>query len=293
MGDISFAQYLIEKGTVSKGSLVKALELMEVSNIRFDDIALSMKLLTAADIELVDQAQLTEDLYFGDMAIKLGLLTRDQVHHISTLQKSKSLHLGQALVSSGALTESELPDLMDGYKQSKPETSDDLLTIPKGMPHADLCQIAADLTNKMLSRMIGLSFLPGTCVAADVVNSSDITATISFNGYAEFKYIFSVSTATRNAIARAMLRQDNVDDEPLELLEDAVKEFINTVAGKVVSRAVDMGVLLGIEPPEISHEGKIEIPQDHSGVLFPMYLKNDDVADLGISMRKEAGEGGL
>ena len=286
MGDISFAQFLIESGSVSRDGLVRALELMEVSNIKFGDVAQAMKLLTAADIELVDRALLSEDLYFGDMAVQLGVITRAQAQHIITLLKNSSLHLGEALVESGALAGERLPELFAAYHEHHPETAVDFLTIPAGVPHPDLCQITADLTNKMLSRMMGLSFLPGTCVVADVVNGSDTTATISFSGHAEFNYIFSVSAATRDAIACAMLRQQSVEGEPVELLEDAVKEFINTVAGKVVSRAVDSGVLLELTPPEIAGKGVIRIPADHSGIVFPMYLKNNDEVDLGISMRR-------
>ena len=287
MGDISFAQFLIESGSVTREGLIKALELMETSNVKFCDVAMAMRLLTLADVEAIERAQLSEDLFFGDMAIKLGYLTKGQVQHIQTLLKNSNLHLGEALVDSGAVAEKDLPTLHAAYNDKQPDTTSDFLTIPGGVPHANICQITADLTNKMLSHMMGLSFLPGLCVTTDVVNGSDTTATINFSGYADFKYIFSVSGVTRDAIACNMLHQDSVEDEPLELREDAVKEFVNHVAGKVVSKAVDLGMLLEIKPPEISFEKVIGIDDDCRGVLFPMYMKNDDEADLCISMRKE------
>ena len=88
MAVMFFGQYLVEKGVVSREVLLQAIELQESVNLSVGAVAISMGLLTEADVERINQAQRTEDLRFGDMASKLGLLNQEQFQQVLTKQKN-------------------------------------------------------------------------------------------------------------------------------------------------------------------------------------------------------------
>lgn len=281
-----FGQFLVEKGAVSREDLLKAIDLQESKNLKFGEMALSMKLVTEADVERVHQAQRTEDLKFGDMAIKLGILTTDQMNQVLTAQKNSHLYVGEALVQVGGLSQEELPGLLEAFKADQAEYLTDHVTIPQGIPHPDLCEISTDLTYKMLTRVAEIPFRPGQCVVTDGVTKNDVTASIAFSGHADFRYILSVSAPTRDAIARAILKEESVENESREMLEDTVMEFINIVAGNVVAKAAQIGKPLEIHPPEILSDGcGIDIPAGEIGLIFPIYLADNDHAELTLCLK--------
>jgi len=144
--------------------------------------------------------------------------------------------------------------------------------------------MVADLTYKMLTRVAGLSFRSGPCTIIDQLPKRPIIAEMGFSGSVSARYLLSVSENTRKLVAKAILEEDSVDNEPIEVLDDSVKEFVNIVCGNVAAKASQLGHSIDISPPEMrldSAEG-ISVPADHTGLMFPIYLSDGEVFELTI-----------
>ncbi len=279
-----FGQFLIEKGAVTRMDLLQAIDLQEKTNLKFGAMVVEIGLMTTVDVARINQAQRSEDLHFGDMAVKMGILTEDQVQQVLTAQRNNHLFIGEALIKVGALSESELENYLKEFKQDQRDYISEKVEIPAGVPHQSIWEMVADLTYKMLTRVAGMSFRPGPCTIIDKMPSRPIVAEIGFSGSVSARYLLSVSESTRNLVAKAILDEDSVENEPVEVLDDSVKEFINIVCGNVSAKAAQLGHTIEIAPPEMrdGNNDGIEVPKDQTGLMFPIYLTDGEVFELTI-----------
>lgn len=279
-----FGQFLVEKGAVTREALLRGIDLQERTNLKFGETVIEMGLMSTADIAQVHQAQRKHDLHLGDMAVKMGFLTDDQVQQVLTRQRNNHLYIGEALVKVGAISAADLEICLEQFKQDQVEYIAEKIEIPAGVPHQPIWEMVADLTYKMLTRVAGLSFRTGPCTVVEQLPKRPIIAEMGFSGSVSARYLLSVSENTRKLVAKAILDEESVDNEPVEVLDDSVKEFINIVCGNVAAKAGQLGHSIDITPPEMrqdSAEG-IPVPAGHTGLMFPIYLSDGEIFELTI-----------
>jgi len=284
-----FGQFLLEKGAVGNKDLLKAIELQETTNLKFGATALSMGLLTVDAFERVHDAQRLEDLKFGDMAVKLGILTEEQVKQVLTRQKNNHLYIGEALVRIGALASDDLKKHLDAFKEDQAPYVVDRIVIPPGVPNSNVWEVVADLTFKMLVRVAGLAARPGMCQITDGLDPSDLVAIMPFKGSVNGRYLLNVSTNIRKAMAKAILKEDNVDNEPQEILDDAVMEFVNIVCGNVAAKAAQLGLTFDIEPPYLmsGQTERVTVADGEAALLFPVYVADGDTVEMALFISRQ------
>lgn len=280
-----FGQYLVEKGIINRETLLKAVELQESVNLRFGEMALSMGLITEADVDRVHKAQWAEDLPFGEMAVKLGMLTRDQMDQVLTKQRNSHLYIGEALFKVGGLDQDELKRYLEEFKADQAPYQTSSVTIPAGVPHPILWEIAADLTYKMLTRIAGLSFRPDSCRLANQVPANHLVAMIRLDGNVKARYILSVSQAAVLKITEGILNHEKPEGELEEILADAAKEFVNVVCGNFAAKAAQIGKCIEIHPPEIC-QGGAPLRPGEIALLFPIHVANGESVQLTIVVDK-------
>ncbi len=279
-----FGQFMVEKGVVSREGLLKAIELQESINLKLGEMALSMGLVTEADIKRIHEGQRFEDLRFGDMAVKLGILTKDHLEQVLTKQKNNHLYIGEALIKVGALKAADLPRYLEEFKADQAPYMIDRVAIPEGVPDCDVWEISADLTYKMFTRIVGLTFRPGQCQLVNRIDRNDVIVAIDLTGHVNARYMLSVSYGVRELIARAILQEDDVTNEPEEVLNDTVMEFMNIVCGNIAAKAAQLGKIIEIDPPEIidvGGTGGLDLPAGGTGLKFPLYVADEQV-EIGI-----------
>lgn len=279
-----FGQFLVEKGAVTRMDLLQAIDLQEKTNLKFGEMVVEMGLMTAADVTRVHMAQRGEDLHFGDMAVKLGIISEAQVQQVLTHQRNSHLYIGEALVQIGVLSKQQLADSLIQFKQDQQSYITEKIEIPAGVPHRPIWEMVADLTYKMLTRVAGISFRPGPCTIIDKMPSRPVIAEMGFSGSISARYLLSVSESTRNLVAKAILDEDSVENESIEILDDSVKEFINIVCGNIAAKASQLGHSIDITPPEMRTDSAsgIAVPKNHTGLMFPIYLSDGEVFELTI-----------
>lgn len=268
-----FGQFLVEQNIISREILLQAISLQESVNRSIGDTVTDLGLMTAADVDLVNLAQRSEDLRFGDLAVKMGFLTPETLQKALKKQSEEHLFIGDAVVKVGGLDAGRLERCLADFKADQSRYVTDRVQLPQGLTHQPLWEMMADLSYKMLTRVARLTFRPVPCAIVTRMEESHIKAAIDFTGDIRCRYIFSVSEDIQTQIAKAILSQEVVSHEPKEVLDDTVMEFVNVVCGNIAAKSVQLGITLDILPPELL-DGKdgIDIPEDFTALYFPVCL---------------------
>jgi len=282
-----FGQFLVENSLVSREALLKAIELQDQKNLKLGEMAISTGYVTQADIERAHNAQMSKDMKLGDLLVEMGILTLNQLNDVITRQKNTHLYIGEALVLVGALSSAKLQQHLDEFKADQAQYVSERIELPAGIADSLVWEMAADLTYKMITRVLDLQFRPGKCRTVSTVDSNFMMAAMDLSGDVEARYIISVSEAIQKTVAKAILREVTVDSEPTEVLEDTVMEFVNVVCGNIAAKASQMGKILHINPPVTIHPPAtgLPVPAGHSGLCFPIHVGEDNKMELIIFIK--------
>lgn len=283
-----FGQFLVEQGAVTSEALLHAIELQERTNLKLGEMAVAMGYITADDIERAHAAQLSKDMKLGDLLVDLGILTAAQLQEVIDRQKATHLYIGEALVKVGALTPEKLEQYLAAFKADQAPYVADRIELPAWLSNQPLWETTVDLTYKMITRVLGLQFRPAKCREVGLVARSHMFAAMDFSGDASARYQLAVSANLQKTIAKVILKEESVDHEPVEVLEDAVMEFVNIVCGNVVAKASQSGMRLEITPPLTIHppQNGLPVPDGYRGLLFPIHVNDDEVMELILFIKQ-------
>lgn len=278
-----FGQFLVEQGVVTSEALLNAINLQDKINLKLGEMAVEMGLISAADIQRAHNAQMSKDMKLGDLLVEMGFLTIAQLNDVITRQKNTHLYIGEALVQIGSLSGAELQKQLDAFKADQAQYVTNGIELPISSAHNNIWEMTADLTYKMVTRVLDLQFRPGKCAQITTVSPSFMLAAMDFSGDVSARYLISVSAELQKSIAKAILGEESVDNEPVEVLEDTVMEFVNVVCGNVAAKASQMGVIMNINPPSVirpQESGPLIISAQQTALCFPIHIENGDTMEL-------------
>jgi CheY-specific phosphatase CheX len=277
-----FGQFLVENSIVSREALLNAIELQEQKNLKFGEMAISTGYVTKEEIDHAHNAQMTRDMKLGDLLVEMGILTLKQLHDIVTRQQNTHLYIGEALVQVGALSSDQLQQHLDAFKKDQAQYVSERIELPAGVADGLVWEMVADLTYKMITRVLGLPFRAGKCRTIGAVDSNFMMAAMDLIGDVEARYIISVSEGIQKEVAKAILREESVDSETVEVLEDTVMEFVNVVCGNVAAKASQMGKVMNINPPVALHPPAtgLQVPSGSIALSFPIYVGENEKMEM-------------
>lgn len=277
-----FGQFLVEQGIVTSEALLNAINLQDKINLKLGEMAVEMGLINPADIQRAHNAQMSKDMKLGDLLVEMGFLTLVQLNDIIIRQKNTHLYIGEALIQVGALTSDDLTKHLDAFKADQAQYVSNGIELPITSANSKIWEMTADLTYKMITRVLDLQFRPGKCILATAISPNFMLAAMDLSGDVEARYLISVSEGLQKSIAKAILSEDSVDNEPAEVLEDTVMEFVNVVCGNVAAKASQMGVIMNINPPVTVHPptNGLPIPEGHTALSFPIHIEDGDTMEL-------------
>jgi CheY-specific phosphatase CheX len=283
-----FGQFLVENSIVSREALLKAIELQDQKNLKFGEMAISTGYVTKEEIERAHNLQMSRDMKLGDLLVEIGILTLNQLSDIVTRQQNTHLYIGEALVQIGALSSDQLQEHLAAFKRDQAQYVSERVELPPGIADGLVWEMTADLTYKMITRVLGLPFRPGKCQPIAVVDSNFMMAALDLVGDVEARYIISVSEGVQKEIAKAILREGSVDGETVEVLEDTVMEFVNVVCGNVAAKASQMGKVMNINPPVAIHPPVtgLQIPAGSIALCFPIYIGENDKMEMVLFIKQ-------
>lgn len=282
-----FGQFLVERGVVSSEALLNAINLQDKNNLKLGEMAVTMGLISHADIQRAHNAQMSKDMKLGDLLVELGFLTLVQLNDVITRQKNTHLYIGEALIQVGALTADELQKHLDAFKADQAEYVSNGIELPIVSANNNIWEMTADLTFKMVTRVLDLKFRTGKCTLGSAISPNFMLAAMDLSGDVEARYLISVSEGLQKSIAKAILSEESVDNEPIEVLEDTVMEFVNVVCGNVAAKASQMGVIMNINPPVSIHpsEQGLPVPDGHTALCFPIHIEDGDTMEMMLLIK--------
>jgi len=282
-----FGQFLVEKGMVSREDLLAALDLQEQKNLKFGEMAMKMGYVTLADIQHAHRSQFSQDMKLGDLLLAAGLLSADQLQEIITRQKETHLYIGEALVQVGSLTGEQLQRHLIEFNLDQAPYVSERVELPAGIANGKTWEMTVDLTYKMITRVLGLPFRTEKCRIVGTIGTNFMMAALDLSGDVEARYILSVSAGVQKMVARAILREESVEHESAEILEDTVMEFINVVCGNVAAKASQTGEVIDINPP-VTIRPEVEglpVPAGHTALCFPIHVGEGEKMELLLLIR--------
>lgn len=282
-----FGQFLVEQGIVTTEALLNAINLQDKNNLKLGEMAVSMGLITQEDIQRAHNAQMSKDMKLGDLLVEMGFLTLVQLNDTITRQKNTHLYIGEALVQLGSLTNKELQKQLDAFKADQAQYVSNGIELPITSKDNKILEMAADLTYKMVTRVLDLQFRPGKCVQTTVIPPNFMVAAMDLSGDVEARYLISVSEGMQKSIAKAILSEESVDHESVEILEDTVMEFVNVVCGNVAAKASQMGVVMNINPPVTIHPpaSGMAVPEGQTALCFPIHIVGGDTMEMFLLIK--------
>lgn len=284
-----FGQFLIEQDAITGEALVRAVELQERTNLKLGEMAVALGFVTPQQIETAHAAQLSKDMKLGELLLELGFLTLSQLEEVLSHQKATHLYIGEALVKIGALTPEKLEHYLEAFRADQAPFIAERVELPTWLSvDAAVWEMAVDMTYKMITRVIGIQFRPARYQEADRLSGGGLIAAMDMHGDLNARYLLSVSTTVRNSIALAMLKESSVEQEPEELLEDTVLEFVNVICGNIAAKASQMGIQLQIDPPVLLHQPAdgLPVPHGYRGIKFPIVVREDDLMEMALFIKQ-------
>ena len=283
-----FGQFLVEKRIVSREDLLAAINLQDQKNLKLGEMAVSMGYITQTDIDRAHNAQLSKDMKLGDLLVEMGILTLNQLNEVITRQKNIHLYIGEALVLVGAITGAQLQQHLEEFKADQAQYVADRIELPGTVSNSRIWEMTADLTYKMITRVLDIQFRPEKCRTVTTLGANFMLAGMDLSGDVEARFIISVSEGLQKTVAKAILREGSVENEPVEILEDTVMEFVNVVCGNVAAKASQMGVIININPPVTirpSADG-LQVPQGHIALCFPIHVGEGEKMEMTLIIRQ-------
>src|ERR1035437_7324712 len=207
-----FGQFLVEQGIVTSEALLNDINLQNKNNLKLGEMAVSMGLITQEDIGRAHNAQMTKDIRLGDLLVEMGLSALDQVSDVATRQKNTHLYIGEALLQVGALTNDELQKQLDAFKADQAQYVSNGIELPITSASSKIWEMTADLTYKMITRVLDLQFRPGKCTLATAISPNYMLVAMDLSGDVEARYLISVSEGLQKSIARAILGENRSEE---------------------------------------------------------------------------------
>jgi CheY-specific phosphatase CheX len=110
------------------------------------------------------------------------------------------------------------------------------------------------------------------------IDPNDMIIAVRMRGDVRCLYLLSISAGMRDAIAKGMLRQNDISTQPGEAIVEAVKEFVNIVCGSIASKVSSMGKKIDFASVEVLDVQERFSPWENGkGLLFPLHVSEGRV----------------
>ncbi len=277
MGIKFFGQYLLEKGIITKEQLLDAVAFQEQQNIKFGVYAMRKGYITKEQLENLLKAQKNSDMKLGELAVKMGYLNPDQVLEIITKQQNDHIYLGTALVMKGYLTKEVLEEELKEYQREQAEYTP-TGRFPVKIENEEDLKYLIDLIDRIYIRLVNLRVKKGDFIRKHLrFEKGDYGAYVVFRGSLKATLLFSFAEGVALKIAENLLNEQTTNKE---IIEDAIKEFINITSGNISAKLAQEGKAVEFSVPAILLDDVL-LEENQCVYSFP-YHSVEGVMMLGI-----------
>lgn len=282
MFDRMLGYYLVEQGRLTGEQIAQAYEKQAQNHARLGVIAVSEKLMSIPQAELINSLQATQDKFFGDLAIEKGYLNSEQVSKLLDKQSDEFMAFSQALIDLGFMSLEEISKLSEEYagKFGLMESEIDALKcndiariVPIFTKDADektvkMLTIAIKNVYRLIDQHVTIGYLQkketvsGECVGYQKTIGRDKLCNCISGSYTDLQ-----------KLAMSYTKEEFIETREDAL--DALCEFINCTNGIYATAESSDSEMIDLEPPiYITHFANIKAPTIYS---LPVYCSDASV----------------
>jgi len=260
MGVRFFGQFLIERGEIDAPQLRSALDLMERENLTLGELAVQAGYASEADCRRVNGEQRRMDRPFGELAVQMGVLLSSEFEELLQRQQETRVTVGEALRRLNFISASQLATLEDEFKRDQAGLDSEKVALPLLLQGNRLAESLVDVFPRYCMRAARLEVKLGEYRHVAEPPGLPLAASLGMVGTpgVEMTLASDLGFAQRLGSGISGLPPESL---PEELCLDAIGEFLNVLAGNVMSALVNEG-----------HEYRLEAPRfgdpPRSGWLF-------------------------
>lgn len=244
-----FGQFLLGRNLINAKDLLDVIRFQESRNLKFGEYAVSKGYLSKEHVKRIQDEQKRNDMLFGELAVKLDMLTEEQVDEVLTMQRNDHVCIGEAIVLKGFLTQDVIDRELDAFKSEQSVYALGDVGVPAGLKKPEFVKVMADITLKMIRRIVQLEAKIDDGVMMDIEPDEHFAAiSVTFSGGLNYDYILLADVEMARAIAGAVIGSD-ASKEHEDIVIDGVREFGNIVCGNLLARMAQMGKNVEISIP--------------------------------------------
>ncbi|MBW2272436.1 MAG: hypothetical protein JRG96_04135 [Deltaproteobacteria bacterium] len=244
-----FGQYLIEQGEIDAASLREALDLMELENQTLGEHAVAAGFAREADCRRVNGEQRRLDRPFGELAVDMGILNSVELEELLLRQQMSRLEVSDALLRLGHVVQDRMALLLDRFKQEQAPHACGSVELPEGLRGNRLARSLVDLLPRFCVRVGGLELKVKPPVAVTTLDPRDLVASVVVVANPGVEMALLADCGFGQKLASGISGLD-LSTQPVELAVDALGEFLNVLAGNVMSALEqDEGLECRLEAP--------------------------------------------
>jgi len=295
-----FGQYLLNHGLVNAEELAQAIEAEKETRVKLGVLAINRGYMTSEQVEEVHQAQTRMDKRFGEIAVELGYITDEQVSELLSSQHTAHLTLGQALIDRGIMNYNAFASALNQYKQEFSLSDEQFAEIVSGnietlletmllrgelgghQAWTDYIQLFAKNLIRFIDADIRLE--QG---AVDAFSACDwIVQQPILSGDGATSRITAIGGSESAMLALASLYAQEPVEEPGELMEACIGEFLNLHNGIYLVNVSNAGTELELHPQSVIRGSAFKPDSPFAaavrivGASFEFYLFFTDLDDL-------------
>ena len=240
MSNSFIGQYLLEKKLLTQTQLDKALHIQRESNVRLGQLSIDQGLMSIKQVLHINQQQRLLNKKFGDIAIDNLFLSSTQVEQLLELQKSQRKLLGKILIEEGFVDENTLNEILLAQRQHQYSLSHSIGEITNihslGKTVNDILISYEKLFLRCLNSHFKVSHIIKNIKECDqrkniiglTINSSQSPICIAI----------AINNTTMANICCQFMSIEKSDCD-IELAKDAAGEFLNCVAGYIITDVIE------------------------------------------------------
>ena len=272
-----FGQFLLERGALTGGELLQAVEHQRSMHQKFGSYALRFGYLTLDQINELHREQIYRPEKIGELAVGRGFLTREQVEEILLRQKNDHLLLGEAIVKLGFMEREQLYLHLDEYHRLT--MAEDLHISLDHFPEEPVLLKLCELFVGLLARNFDFKAKPMVPQHQPQVRFDHPAAIVRLDNR---RKPIRVILGAPPPVARAIAGKFFGDGTPLDDKADreAVEEFLNVLCGNFIGKASQLGRFWELEAPLTHPAGEDILPLYGEQLIRVPFVTPDHTLDL-------------
>jgi len=244
-----FGQFLVKEGAITVEALREALDLMGTENLRLGQVAVEQGLLSESEANDINREQRYTDKPFGSIAVKLGLITEVQLRDLLKVQNQRRVRIGEALVRLKYLTAENLVSELRKFKSEDQRVAVQPRDLPGYLDDNRIAEYVLELVPRVALRTSRVQIkVPHHCTKIERL-APKIIASVLIRSEQSLRVALSSDEEFAHALTDGVFGQAPSEVLPNEMLDDALGEFLNMLAGNALSGLEQEGIPCELDPP--------------------------------------------